>query len=121
MNKLAAIGSRNKILSAVVVGLTCLVALLPMPAHSQQGDMQQKMGDLKASMAKNKQALAQYTWKEEVIISLKGEQKKTQHFQVRMGSDGKPQKTSLDQPAQQQQNSGARGGPPKKATGETKK
>src|ERR1700723_2730554 len=98
MNKLAAIGSRNKILSAVVVGLSCLVALLPMPAHSQQGDMQQKMGDLKASMAKNKQALAQYTWKEEVIISLKGYKKKTQHFQVRMGSEGSPRKILLINP-----------------------
>jgi hypothetical protein len=110
MNRLAAIGSRNKILSVIFVSLGCLFALCPIPAHGQQGDMQQKMADLKASMAKNKQALAQYTWKEQVIISLKGEQKKTQHFQVRMGSDGKPQKTSLDQPQQQAQDSGGRGG-----------
>jgi hypothetical protein len=110
MNKLAAIGSRNRILSAVIVGLSCLLAFCPMPAHGQQGDMQQKMADLKGSMAKSKQALAQYTWKEQVIISLKGEQKKIQNFQVRMGSDGKPQKTSLDQPQQQSQDSAGRGG-----------
>ena len=29
-------------------------------------------------------------------ISLKGEEKKQEHFQVRLGPDGKPQKTSLD-------------------------
>jgi hypothetical protein len=110
MNRLAAIGSRTKILSGIVVGVSCLLAFCPMPAHGQQSDMQQKMADLKGSMAKNKQALAQYTWKEQVIISLKGEQKKTQNFQVRMGSDGKPQKTSLDQPQQQAQDAGGRGG-----------
>ena len=46
----------------------------------------------------NKQSLAQYTWVEQVTISLKGEQKKQEHFQVRLGPDGKPQKTSLDPP-----------------------
>ena len=110
MNRLTAIGSRNRILSAIIVGLSCLFALCPLPTQAQQGDLQQKMADLKGSMAKNQQALAQYTWKEQVIISLKGEQKKTQHFQVRMGPDGKPQKTSLDQPQQQAQDAGGRGG-----------
>jgi hypothetical protein len=49
-------------------------------------------------MARNKEFLAQYTWVEEVNISLKGELKKQEHFQVRLGPDGKPQKTSLDPP-----------------------
>ena len=56
------------------------------------------MAELKQAMAQNKQALAQYTWVEQVTISLKGEQKKQEHFQVRLGPDGKPQKTSLDPP-----------------------
>jgi hypothetical protein len=47
---------------------------------------------------KNKAELMMYTWNEQVTISLKGEQKKQEHFQVRLGSDGKPQKTSLDPP-----------------------
>src|ERR1700756_1784974 len=50
----------------------------------------------KEAAAKNKQALAQYTWVEQDTISLKGEQKKQEHFQVRLGPDGKPQKTPLD-------------------------
>jgi len=33
-----------------------------------------------------------------VTVSLKGEQKKQEHFQVRLGPDGKPQKQSLDAP-----------------------
>jgi hypothetical protein len=44
-----------------------------------------------------------------VIISLTGQQKKAEHFQVRTGPDGKPQKTSRDQPQQAQDSSG-RGG-----------
>ena len=89
--------------------------------------MQQKVADLKAAMAQNKQALAQYTWAEQDTISLKGEQKKQEHFQVRLGPDGKQQKTSLDPPAQPEQpaSSGRRGGRVKehvveKKTGEYK-
>ncbi len=66
---------------------------------AQNPEMQQKIAELKESMAKSKQQLAQYTWNEQVTISLKGEVKKVQHYQVRLGPDGKPQKTSLDQPA----------------------
>jgi hypothetical protein len=43
-----------------------------------------------------------------VTISLKGEQKKQEHFQVRLGPDGKPQKTSLDPPAEAAPPSGGR-------------
>jgi hypothetical protein len=60
--------------------------------------MQQRIAELKESVAKNRQALAQYTWKEQVAISVKGEERKVQQFQVRMGPDGKPQRTSLDSP-----------------------
>lgn len=79
---------------------------------AQDGGMQQKIAELKESMAKNKQAIAQYTWTETVSISLKGEQKKQQHYQVQMGPDGKPQKTSLDSApaAEQQPQAGGRGG-----------
>jgi hypothetical protein len=73
-----------------------------------QGDMQAKIAELKESMAKNKAALATYTWKETVTISLKGEVKKVQHYQVRQGSDGKPQKTSLDPQAAPAQPQGGR-------------
>ena len=67
-------------------------------AYAQNPELQQRVADIKQAAAKNKQALAHYTWVEQVTISLKGEQKKQQHFQVRLGPDGKPQKTSLDPP-----------------------
>jgi len=81
-------------------------------ALAQNPELQQKVEELKQSAAANKQALAQYTWVETVTISLKGEQKKQEHFQVRLGPDGKPQKQSLDQPApvQAADSGGRRGG-----------
>ena len=65
---------------------------------AQNQEMQERVAELKQAAAQNKQALAQYTWVEQVSISLKGEQKKQEHFQVRLGPDGKAQKTSLDPP-----------------------
>ena len=68
------------------------------PASAQNTQLQLQVSDVKQSMATNKQALVSYTWNELVTISLKGEKKKQEHFQVRLGPDLKPQKTSLDPP-----------------------
>jgi len=76
---------------------------------AQSPELQQKLAEVKEAAAKNKQALAQYTWVEQDTISLKGEQKKQEHFQVRLGPDGKPQKTSVDPAAQPAQSSGRNG------------
>src|SRR5580693_8361376 len=82
------------------------------PANAQNQELQERVAEIKEAAAKNKQVMAQYTWVEQINISLKGEQKKQEHFQVRLGPDGKPQKTSLDPPAQPAQpaSSGRRGG-----------
>jgi hypothetical protein len=89
--------------------LVILAVALPFSAtlRAQLGDMQARVTELKESAAKNKQALARYTWTERVTISLKGQQRKQERFQVRMGPDGKPIKTPIDAPAQDQS---ARGG-----------
>jgi hypothetical protein len=71
--------------------------LMP-PVRAQNQELQERVAEAKQAAAANKQALAQYTWVEQVTISLKGEQKKQEHFQVRLGPDGKPQKQSLDPP-----------------------
>ena len=65
---------------------------------AQNQEMQERVAEVKEAAAINRQALAQFTWVEQVTISLKGEQKKQEHFQVRLGPDGKPEKTSLDPP-----------------------
>ena len=75
-----------------------IVAHLAPPAVAQDQQMQERVAEIKQAAAQNRQALAQLTWVEQVTISLKGEEKKQEHFQVRLGPDGKPQKTSLDPP-----------------------
>ena len=67
-----------------------------LPLMAQNPEVQQKVAEIKAAITANKQALAQYTWVEQDTISLKGEQKKQENFQVRVGPDGKPQKTPTD-------------------------
>jgi hypothetical protein len=69
------------------------------PAVAQNLELQQRVVEMKDAAAMNKQELMQYTWQEQVNIILKGEQKKQEHFQVQLGPDGKPQKSSLDPPA----------------------
>jgi hypothetical protein len=88
-------------LSRTLLALLALLAnaLFTPSATAQSPQLQQRVAEIKESTARNKQALAQYTWLEQVTISLKGEEKKQEHFQVRLGPDLKPQKTSLDPPA----------------------
>ena len=76
------------------------------PANAQNQELQERVAEMKEAAAKNKQAMAQYTWVEQINISLKGEQKRQEHFQVRLGPDGKPQKTSLDPPAEPTESGG---------------
>ena len=99
---------RNRIVCLLSVAL--LAECFTQLASAQNPELQQKVAEIKQAAAMNKQALAQYTWVEQVTISLKGEQKKQEHFQVRLGPDGKPQKQSLDQPQQQAADSGGRRG-----------
>jgi 23S rRNA pseudoU1915 N3-methylase RlmH len=75
---------------------------------AQNPELQQKVAEVKEAMAANKQALAQYTWQEQVTVSLKGDVKKQEHFQVRLGPDGKPLKQSLDAPQAPSAPSGGR-------------
>ena len=73
------------------------------PAMAQNPQLQERLGEIKQAAAANKQALARYTWQEQQTISLKGEVKKTQLFQITIGPDGQQQKTELDSsPAPQQ-------------------
>jgi hypothetical protein len=65
-------------------------------ALAQNPQLQEKLAAIKQSTAANKQALAHYTWLEQQTISLKGEVKKTEQFQVRIGPDGQQQKTPLN-------------------------
>ena len=83
----------NRLLAIAMVPVVGVLAV-----SAQSPELQQKVAEVKEAMAANKQALAQYTWQEQVTVSLKGDVKKQEHFQVRLGPDGKPQKQSLDAP-----------------------
>ena len=101
--------SSSKLSPFVVLVYPLAFALAALPIHAQGAeDLKARVTELKESMASNKQALAQYTWEETVKISLKGEEKKTEHFEVRQGPDGKPIKTSLDPAAPPPQQQGGR-------------
>jgi hypothetical protein len=69
-------------------------------ATAQNPQMQERVAEIKQSMAMNKEELAQYTWEEQQTISIKGEVKKQKEFQVQIGPDGKPQKTEIGAPDQ---------------------
>jgi hypothetical protein len=90
-----------------LVAFVLLVAgAFNLPVKAQNPELQQRLAEVKQAMAQNQQAPAQYTCVEQVTISLKGEQKKEEYFQVRLGPDGKPQKTSLNPPANPQPEGG---------------
>ncbi len=57
--------------------------------------LQEKVAQLKQSLAANQKALQQYTWIETTEIALKGEVKKTDKKECRYGADGKVIKTDI--------------------------
>ena len=55
--------------------------------------LQQRVAELKQSMAQSKESLKQYQWTETTEISLKGDVKKREQKECRYGPDGEVQKT----------------------------
>src|ERR1700739_3255885 len=109
--------------STVILITIAIGGLLVVSVAAQNPELQQRVTELKQSVAENKQKLATYTWVEQVTVSLKGEQKKQESFQVKTGPDGKPQKTPIGQspaPAASSQG-GGRGGRVKERVVEKKK
>jgi hypothetical protein len=92
--------SRSPVSALGTVIVSAAVLWVP-TLRAQKAELQERVGDLKESMAKNKEALSHYTWEETVTIYLKSEEKKQERFQVRNGPDGKPQKTQIDAPSSQ--------------------
>ncbi len=83
--------------SAVAMTMAaCAATMVPSTrAVAQNPDMLQKLQEVKAASAANKAALAHFTWQEQQVISLKGDVKKTEVYQVSVGPDGQQQKTEL--------------------------
>jgi len=87
--------SRPRDLLTLVRCLSIFVLFVP-ALCAQSQEMQQRIADVKQVLAFNKQMLARYTWTEQDIISIKGEQKKEELYNVRLGPDGKAQKSPID-------------------------
>jgi hypothetical protein len=66
------------------------------PAVAQSPALQQRLAEIKQASAANKQALSHYTWQEAQTTSIKGDVKKQQLFQVRVGPDGQQQKSEVN-------------------------
>jgi hypothetical protein len=64
------------------VAIVASMELASLPATAQNPEVQQRLADVKEASAKNKQSLATYTWQEQDTISVKGEVKKQESFQV---------------------------------------
>jgi hypothetical protein len=91
--------SRILALPRSLAGVIFIPIFLVPAARAQNPQLQERVAEIKQSMAQNKQALAQYTWQEQETISIKGEVKKQKLFQVQIGPNGKPQKTEIDAPS----------------------
>lgn len=91
--------------ASLLAGLLVLAFLANPRALSQNPQLQERVTEIKQAVALNKQALAQYTWQEQQTISIKGDVKQQKLFLVRLGPDGKSQKTEIDP---QEQSSGGR-------------
>ena len=70
------IASISAMEASLGMGILAVCALVVPSLRAQNPEMQQRVAEVKESMAVNKQLLAQYTWMEQDIISIKGDEKK---------------------------------------------
>ena len=82
---------RGLLIFVITLGTLAAGTVFAGPISAQSPELQQKVADIKQAMAVNKQALAQYTWTEQDVISLKGDEKKEagedQHLKERASRD----------------------------------
>ena len=73
---------RNQMSCALVAALLAFVigVALGSPVTAQNQELMDRVAEVMQETAQNKQALAQITWVEQVTISLKGEERKQEHF-----------------------------------------
>lgn len=109
------------------IALSVLAGLSVATLWSQEQDgggkqaLQQRVAELKQTMAANRTALQKYQWIETVQVSLKGENKRTEQNGCHYGPDGKVVKTAMGAPqAPKEAPRGLRGRVVKKKVGEMK-
>jgi hypothetical protein len=88
--------SASPTLAILVLTMLASSPRAPLRAVAQNPELQQRVAEVKEASARNKQALAQYSWQQQETISVKGDVKDEKLFQVHVGPDGKPQKVELE-------------------------
>jgi hypothetical protein len=109
---------RNQLWIAVIVVSFCLHLSLAASSQDIGAILQQKVGALKESIARNGAALRQYTWIEKTELSLKGEVKNTKIVSCKYAPDGSLQKTPLSTSPPPKKGRGLRGKIATKKVGE---
>jgi hypothetical protein len=87
-------------LSAFAIPAAFASFLFATPAIAQDPAAQEKLQAIQKAQAADKQKLAQYTWQETEAISIKGQDKDSRVYQVRIGPDGQQQKTEIVEDAE---------------------
>jgi len=81
----------------IAAGLTsALAGALAVPAQSPS--LEQQVAGIRASVARNKDMLAEYTWQEQETISVKGKVQGQRLFEAQLGPDGRIRRTAMDLP-----------------------
>lgn len=112
-----------KATSRIAVAATWIIwglALQPVwPQEQGGGDQQQRVAELKQSLAANQAKLKMYQWTETTQMAVKGETKKEEQQLCHYGPDGKVVKTPIGPPpAQKEPPRGIKGKIVEKKTGE---
>jgi hypothetical protein len=94
--------------TSILLALTLTSAVTFAFQVPDKAALQQRVAELKESVAANKAKLAKYQWTETTTILLKGEVKKTETNSCVYGPDGKVQKTPVGAPAPAPQQGGGR-------------
>ena len=90
-----------------LVGFALLIAAAsPLPAQGDPGAM---AGQYAANAKANAALMRQYPWQMRIELTLKGDVKPAQLYQMRFDADGKPQKTLLSAPTDEGRGRGIRG------------
>jgi hypothetical protein len=67
-------------------------------ASAQESPLiQQKVAEIRASLAKNEQMIGQYMWQQQEAISVRGDLKKEALYSVELGANGQPVRTDISQ------------------------
>ncbi len=91
-----------------ICALAATAALAQDPG-SVKAALQQRIGEVKQSIARNQAQLRQYAWTETVEISYKGEDKKRTQSDCQYGPDGSIQKTPIGSPPPPKSRRGIKG------------